>query len=203
MGEIDIKAASQGHDSSEYFRTVTDDTTLYTVGVAACIAGLFYRSGHLGLGHFNPDMGSVVCDISRVVKPEMEEYGTGDIRFALMTGVSFATREEFQGQEGIERYQDYINEIEGRGLVHDEDNSKTYELTNHEIAQAITRLEARLVGEAFDKVRVRIQYCRRGEKDPRGMEERIEEFEIDMATNETTRIRTPAPSHRNIFQSRP
>ncbi len=192
MTEIEVIPASLDVGIEYYFRTVTDDTVLYTMGVAPCIAGLFYRQGHLGLGHFNPSMDAVIDDTSRVVQPRMQEHGSGDIGCSLYTGQNFMVRQEYPGEPGIAKYFGEIDQIEALGFEFDHDNSRTYILANQHLALIIGRLKAQLVGEDLERVAVKIEYM--GRDGSGGVERSLEEFEIDTLTNET-RIIQPFTGH--------
>lgn len=186
MKEVKIIPSSLAADIKDYFKTTTDDTTLYAPGIGPCIGGLFYRQGHLGLGHFDPMIDSVMLDISDVVRPQMQEHGYGDIGCRLFTGASFATRREFQGEEGVERYISYVEMIKKLGFVFDESGSRTYLLANQGPFLLIRRLQAKLTSNG-SKVDVQIQYVGKDGSD--GVEESVEEFEIDMETNQTRVVR--------------
>ncbi|MDP3727828.1 MAG: hypothetical protein Q8R18_00070 [bacterium] len=179
MKEIEIIPSSITSNWREYFQTVKDDTVLYAPGIGPCIAGLFYRKGHLGLGHFDPMMDSVLEDISHIVKKEMEKEGTGNIGCRLFTGVSFAAREEFQRDKGIAMYHRYIREINNLGFNFNERGSRTYILANNGPALLIGKIQAKLTGKDLEKVEVRIEYMRRDQK------ETVEEFEIDIENDQT------------------
>ena len=185
--------ASLGVGIQDYFATATDDTTLYAPGIAPCIGGLFYRQGHLGLGHFDPMMDSVIQDITHSVRPAMQKNGSGDIGCRLFTGTSFAARREFQGKSGIEKYHNYVRMIKELGFIFDEKGSRTYTLANYDVGLLIKRLQAKLTGDNFEKVEVQIQYVGRNKSG--GIEESLEEFEIDTITHQTTVIQ-PFTGHK-------
>lgn len=193
MKEIHIMPASLSQDPRDYFATATDNTLLYAPGIGPCIGGLFYRHGHLGLGHFNPEMEEVMHDISHVVRPQMQRHGVGDIGCRLFTGLSFAARREFQRREGIERYSGYIKRIVESGFVFDINGSRTYALANEGPSLIIEKLQARLIGNDLDRVEVKIKYI--GDNGSDGAERSSEEFEIDMTTNQT-RVVQPFTGHK-------
>ena len=175
----------------DYFATTNDNTLLSAPGIATCIGGLFYRQGHLGLGHFDPIMDSVMVDLAPIVKPRMEKYGSGDIRCRLFTGESFAAREEFQGGAGIKKYMDYIKRIQELGFVVDDPYTGVYHLANSGPVLVIERLEARLVGDALEKVEVDINYM---DEEPC-----MEKFEIDTRDGQV-RVIQPFTGKRFSFK---
>ncbi|HLC91186.1 MAG TPA: hypothetical protein VJI15_05465 [Candidatus Nanoarchaeia archaeon] len=197
MNKIEIFPASFTDNPYDYFATATDNNTaLFAPGIGPCIGGLFYRQGHVGLGHFDPMMDPVVRDISRVVRPRMQEQGTGDIGCMLYTGQSFAVRPEFQRQQGIERYYDYVRRIEELGFIFGHDGSRTYILANEGPVLLIKKIQARLTGDNLDTVHVLMNYVDLDSK--RKVKEASEEFEIDTRTHQTKVIQ--AFTGRRMFR---
>ena len=184
--EIEILPESLTEGTREYFRTVADDTTLYAPGIGPCIGALFYRKGHLGLAHFNPGMEAVLDNISHFVKEEMEKQGTGTLRCRLFTGLSFAAREEFQGNRGIAHYYSLKEKIEEQGILLDEiELSRTYILANNGPVLIIEKLEAK---RKEDNLAVKIRY----------FDKSYEEQEIDIVTGKT-KIITPFTGSKYTF----
>ncbi len=170
--------------TSDYFATTTDpDTILCAPGIGPCVGGLFYRQGHLGLGHFDPVMDPVMQHLRHTVLPQMREQGRGDIGCRLYTGVSFAARLEFQGKNII-RYLGYETQIAEIGFRYDGmEESRTVILANRGPSLLIKEIRAKLTGEALNKVEVQIQYVGKNGSD--NIEESLEEFEIDTRTRQT------------------
>lgn len=193
MKEVHLMPASLAMEIKDYFATTTGDTLLCAPGIYPCIGGLFYRQGHLGLAHFDPDMESVIGNISDVVAPSMQRYGSGDIGCRLFTGMSFATRREFQRNAGIRRYHDYVRKIEEYGFVFDENGSRTYILANNGPSLIIEMLQAKLIGDTLDGVEVTIKYL--GDNGSGSTERSSEVFEINMRTNKT-RVVQPFSGHK-------
>src|SRR3989338_1987663 len=172
MNKIEIFPASFTDNPYDYFATATDNNTaLFAPGIGPCIGGLFYRQGHVGLGHFDPMMDPVVRDISRVVRPRMQEQGT-------------------------ERYYDYVRRIEELGFIFGHDGSRTYILANEGQVLLIKKIQARLTGDNLDTVHVLMNYVDLDSK--RKVKEASEEFEIDTRTHQTKVIQ--AFTGRRMFR---
>ncbi len=189
MKEIQVVPQGLNPNIASYFRTTTEGTILSTMGVGPCIACVYYRIGYIGLAHNNRCFDSIIRDISTTVKPEMEKHGSGDISCMLFTGQSLMMDKNFEGKEGIDRYLGYTQKIEELGIKFNEEDSKTYILTNHNIIYYIEKIEVYLVGDNYDVLKVKIQYIPT-DLNKSERKDHVEEFEIDMNTHEKKEIIT-------------
>ncbi|MAG60821.1 hypothetical protein CL619_03465 [archaeon] len=155
----DVKAyfASTGVNLDDhfasYFETAVDSTLLSTDGIFPCIGGIFYRQGHLGLGHFDPYLEPLLEEIEENVLPRMNSYGTGPISCRFFTGIGFRSRPN--GWWDYDRFSDRIKEID---LNFDEEGSRLFELLHNEMIWTIDQLQARLVGDDLRKVEIKVKY---------------------------------------------
>ncbi len=136
-----------------YFATVTDSTPILTQGILPCIGGLFYRPGHLGLGHFDPELRPLLEEISSNVAPRMNSYGTGEIGCRFFTGYGFEAR-----PSGGREYDWFCQRMAGSDLHFDEEDSRLLRLLNGESVWPIAQLQARLIGDNLSEVEVQVKY---------------------------------------------